>query len=87
LPLVPACVGAETDFPADFEHCDEGDEVEGPDGEGCLDSALFSAHSADTNFGDLQQTFLEAISGNAKASDQLQITRGSVARLDDEWSC
>ena len=63
--------GAETDFPADFQHCDEGGEVEGPDGEGGLDSALFSAHSAATNFGGLQQTFLEAISRNVRASDQL----------------
>ncbi len=34
----------ENGFPADFEHCDDGEE-EGPAGEGGLDEALFSALS------------------------------------------
>jgi hypothetical protein len=38
---------SETGFSNHFEHCD--DSAEGPDGEGGLDSALFQAHSADSN--------------------------------------
>ena len=69
------CLSGHTEngFPADFEHCDDGEE-EGPAGEGGLDEALFSAHLASADFHHLQ----------GHAASNLEINRTLLEALPDE---
>ncbi len=57
---------SDTDYNEGFEHCNEGDEEEGVDGEGGLDSALFSAHLASANFDHLQAAAIGVLKSNGE---------------------
>jgi hypothetical protein len=72
---------------ADFEHCEEGEE-EGLDGEGGLDSALFSAHVASCNYSHLHRTAVGILDSNGKRRGLLSEATFDAFRMDDraEWT-
>ncbi len=66
------CGNSDNDFEKDFQPCEEGDH-EACDGEGGLDSALFSAHLASENFDhrDLQAAALGVLTSNGRQAGHL----------------
>lgn len=72
---------------ADFEHCAEGED-EGPDGEGGLDSALFSAHLVWNFSGNLQTAAVDVLSSNGALSKRQSDGTFEALRLDEniDWT-
>ena len=72
---------------ADFEHCEEGEE-EGPDGEGGLDSALFSAHLASENFSQLEAAAMGVLKSNGERAGPLSAATCEALRSEGraDWT-
>jgi hypothetical protein len=81
------CGNSETDLVDKFQHCEEGD-PEGFDGEGGLDSALFSAHLASGNYSHLQTAAVGILDSNGKRRGPLSHATFDALRIDDraDWT-
>ena len=78
---------SDTEFGEGFEHCDEGEE-EGLDGEGGLDSALFSAHLACGNFNHLQATAMGVLKSNGERAGLLSDETFEAFKMEEraDWT-
>lgn len=77
----------DTGFADGFEHCEEGEE-EGLDGEGGLDSALFSAHLASVKFNHLQATAMGVLKSNGERAGSLSDETFETFKMEEraDWT-